>query len=67
MEQQYFTGNMPLLTINQTFRTCGGPEAFTHPTIFMKCCVKLAQEDKNATSSDLIRSGIPYPSNFFIL
>ena len=37
LERQYFTVCMSLLTPNHSFMTCGGPEAFTSTTIFMKC------------------------------
>ena len=34
--QKYLTGSMTLLTVNHSFMTCGGPEAFTSTTIFEK-------------------------------
>ena len=36
LELEYSTGSMPLLTPNHSFRTRGGPEAFTSTTIFTK-------------------------------
>ena len=41
MEQGYFTGSMPLLTPNHSFRTCGDPKVFNSTKIFMKCGEKL--------------------------
>ena len=38
--QNNFTGSMPLLTPNHSFRTCGGPEAVTSATTTKKCCGK---------------------------
>ena len=40
LERIYFTGSMPLLTANHSFRTCGSPEAFTSATMFMICGVR---------------------------
>ena len=36
LEQKYFTGSMPLLTPNQHFKICCGPEVFPSTTIFKK-------------------------------
>ena len=48
---KYFTGSMPLLTPDRSFRICGDPEALASTTIFKKCGVeKLAREGENATS-----------------
>ena len=59
MEKKHFTGSMPLLTINHTFNSCGGPEAFT--ATFEKCGVKLAQECRKARSRKRIGSELPTP------
>ena len=40
LSEEYFTGGMPLLTPNNSFSTCGGPEALTSTTVFEKCVVK---------------------------
>ena len=35
---------MPLLTPNHSYKTCGGPEAFTSTTILKKCGAKTSSE-----------------------
>ena len=50
MEENYFTGSMPLLTPNSSFMKCGGPEAFTSSTIFSTCGKESALEGRNATN-----------------
>ena len=37
LEQKYFNWRMPLLTLNHSSKTCGGPKAFTSSTILKKC------------------------------
>ena len=34
LEQEYFTGSIPLLMHNHSSMTCSGPEAFTSTTMF---------------------------------
>ena len=44
-----FCRGLALLTPNHTFKICGDPYAFTSTTIFEKCGVRLAQDDRNTT------------------
>ena len=51
LEREYFTGSILLLTPNHSYKTCGGPEAVTFSTIFLRYVVeKLSLEGRNATS-----------------
>ena len=59
MEQKYFTGCLPLLTPNNSFKTCGGPEAFTSTTIFKKCGGKKLGRDGTFHPENILRVSLP--------
>ena len=55
----YFTGSMPLLTSNHSFKICGGPEALDSSAICQKCGVETSFGDHDFVKSNY---NLPFPN-----